>query len=448
MKRKIIIIIAALVAAFFISVNFMYQPNGKFYNKTTVNNIDVSNLTIREAEKKLSEEWNKAFTFQYKGESYEVPLNLNYDISNQLSRINPSYKEKLRYLFGRGNNYKIKMKTEGTDELLKNIAELKLCDNSEREKTQNAYIDLSDFNFRIQPEKIGTEIDPLRVEQVALENIENGVFQTELKDEEIIKQPEITKDSEEIKKQQKYYKDNFNYQLEYNIDGKTFILSPKELSGLVSYEGETKIKKKKVKAFVEDLASEYNEYHKTYNFRTSYGSYVDVYAVTFGRIVNQDEEVEYLTNALKEQKSDTHTLNWSQNKYEESSAGIGNSYIEVSISGQHVWCYKDGECVVSSDCVTGKPGHDTVKGLYTIQYVTGPMTLKGENDDGTKYASKVNCFMPFYDGQGFHGSNNWRSSWGGKIYKTNGSHGCVNLPDAAAKTIANTVDSGYPVVIY
>ena len=74
--------------------------------------------------------------------------------------------------------------------------------------------------------------------------------------------------------------------------------------------------------------------------------------------------------------------------------------------------------------------------------------MRGYNGDGTKYASPVNCFMPFYGGQGLHGSNGWRSQWGGEIYKTAGSHGCVNCPDAAARKMADTVSAGYPVVIY
>ena len=53
-----------------------------------------------------------------------------------------------------------------------------------------------------------------------------------------------------------------------------------------------------------------------------------------------------------------------------------------------------------------------------------------------------------YGGQGLHGSNNWRSSWGGNIYKYNGSHGCVNCPDWAAWEMHNIVEAGYPVVIY
>lgn len=42
----------------------------------------------------------------------------------------------------------------------------------------------------------------------------------------------------------------------------------------------------------------------------------------------------------------------------------------------------------------------------------------------------------------------WRRSFGSNIYKTNGSHGCINLPLSAAKTIFENVEKGYPVLVY
>ena len=59
----------------------------------------------------------------------------------------------------------------------------------------------------------------------------------------------------------------------------------------------------------------------------------------------------------------------------------------------------------------------------------------------------VTYWMPFHDGQGLHDAS-WRSNFGGNIYQTNGSHGCVNLPTYAAATIYSYIDSNYPIVLY
>ena len=55
--------------------------------------------------------------------------------------------------------------------------------------------------------------------------------------------------------------------------------------------------------------------------------------------------------------------------------------------------------------------------------------------------------MPFHDGQGLHDAW-WRNAFGGTIYQTNGSHGCVNLPPAAAKTIYDNMEERMAVILY
>lgn len=68
--------------------------------------------------------------------------------------------------------------------------------------------------------------------------------------------------------------------------------------------------------------------------------------------------------------------------------------------------------------------------------------LKGEG-----YASPVDFWMPFHGDIGFHDAS-WRSSFGGSIYKTNGSHGCINMPYAKAEELYNLVYPNVPVICY
>lgn len=55
--------------------------------------------------------------------------------------------------------------------------------------------------------------------------------------------------------------------------------------------------------------------------------------------------------------------------------------------------------------------------------------------------------MPFNGGIGLHDAN-WRGSFGGTIYQTSGSHGCVNLPPDRAKILYGLVEKGMPVICY
>ena len=55
--------------------------------------------------------------------------------------------------------------------------------------------------------------------------------------------------------------------------------------------------------------------------------------------------------------------------------------------------------------------------------------------------------MPFNAGIGIHDAS-WRSVFGGNIYKSNGSHGCINSPYYLAKAIFDNIETGTPVVCY
>ncbi len=66
---------------------------------------------------------------------------------------------------------------------------------------------------------------------------------------------------------------------------------------------------------------------------------------------------------------------------------------------------------------------------------------------GQDYNSEVSFWLPFNGDVGIHDAS-WRSEFGGSIYKTRGSHGCVNTPYSAMKTIYENVKIGYPVVVY
>ena len=81
-------------------------------------------------------------------------------------------------------------------------------------------------------------------------------------------------------------------------------------------------------------------------------------------------------------------------------------------------------------------------GTYGITYKQRNATLRGEN-----YETPVSYWMPFNGGIGFHDAY-WRSRFGGTLYRTGGSHGCVNLPPSSAKKIYSLVEQGTPVICY
>ena len=129
---------------------------------------------------------------------------------------------------------------------------------------------------------------------------------------------------------------------------------------------------------------------------------------------------------------------------------IGTTYIEVDISRQKVYLFKDGENVFEADCVTGTYNTtDTVKGVYQVANKSSPAVLSDVDKSGKKYEQPVNYWVCFNQrrGQGFHDAN-WRGSFGGEIYKSWGSHGCVNMAEEDAKRIFEEAFIYEPVIVY
>ena len=123
--------------------------------------------------------------------------------------------------------------------------------------------------------------------------------------------------------------------------------------------------------------------------------------------------------------------------------------VEVVLSEQTIYVYQGPTLVLVSPCVTGSVngGHATPAGNYHIYSKERNRTLRGTNNNGTKYASFVNFWMPFNGGIGLHDAN-WRSSFGGDIYVSGGSHGCVNMPYSKAEYLYSIAYVGMPVHVH
>ena len=123
---------------------------------------------------------------------------------------------------------------------------------------------------------------------------------------------------------------------------------------------------------------------------------------------------------------------------------IGNTYVEIDLTNQRMVFYKDGQLLVDTPVVTGcvRKGHSTPTGCFALDAMRSPAFLKGPG-----YASPVTYWMPFSGGVGIHDAS-WRSQYGGQIYITNGSHGCVNTPKDKAAIIYNNISVGVPIVVY
>lgn len=121
------------------------------------------------------------------------------------------------------------------------------------------------------------------------------------------------------------------------------------------------------------------------------------------------------------------------------------NYIIVDIENQAICMYKDNLLLCAGPIVSGtatNPKRATPKGTFEIYYKEPDTTL-----DGPGYSSHVNYWMPFNKGIGIHDADEWRSEYGGEIYKYSGSHGCINVPIEIAEKIYKNAKVGTKVVV-
>lgn len=190
---------------------------------------------------------------------------------------------------------------------------------------------------------------------------------------------------------------------------------------------------------LDDLDKSYNTKETKYSFRTSSGDLIDVDYSTYGVELRRDEELQFVLNSLRNRES-------SVDRTPELSGYdcIDKDYIEVSLEDQHIWFYLDGELHSESDIVTGtRNKRDTPKGVF---YITE--RIPGKYLTGADYKTWVNRWMRLTNsGVGLHDAT-WRGNFGGNIYVSNGSHGCINLPKKFAYDLYDSTYVGLPVIIY
>lgn len=138
---------------------------------------------------------------------------------------------------------------------------------------------------------------------------------------------------------------------------------------------------------------------------------------------------------------------------------LDNKIVIVDISDQNAKLYNGNEVIVDTPVVTGKNSSPTDIGYFDIDWKEKNCYLRGPG-----YSSYVNYWMPYNGDEGLHDAeyhtdydkdgnvimnHGWRDSneFGGNTYKENGSHGCVNLPNEAAKKIYNNVEVGTKVLV-
>lgn len=196
-------------------------------------------------------------------------------------------------------------------------------------------------------------------------------------------------------------------------------------------------------AFAAELSEAFDSPGITRDFRTHDGALVPVRERTWRAALDREKTAEALAaltlDDFTSEGSGADALVWSKAPLD----ALAN-YVEVDLTNQQLYLYTDGALVLKTPIVSGSVAqrHTTPAGAFSLIGKSRNVTLRGPG-----YASFVRWWMPFNNRIGLHDAS-WRGRFGGTIYKTNGSHGCINLPRDAAEAIYETIDDSYAVVCY
>lgn len=440
------VVLLCLVGLFFFNSREYFAD--QFGRKTYISNTDVSSLTVDEAVAVMND--SRGFTVRFLKDDKEYDVDISVAVTREFSKEEVvECKDNftfIEYLFGREKDFQVKPSSSAVDEQkLREILQSALP--QETTKARDAYLD---EDFHLVPEIQGDEVNFDDLIYDMKEGINTGL-KLDYSLEDYYIQPKFTKESENIVKVVEEISDYSSMVITYEFGEQKEVIDWNKIKKHLEYNPDTAVltlKTKWVSKFVQNLSKKYNTYGKTRKFKSNKDGKVTIKGGIMGWWIQEDDTVKQLNKLLKNKKSKNVEPVYRNVAAQHGEDDIGDTYVEVSIDRQHLWFYKNGKMKMDTDIVTGKMTQDrkTIVGVHRVwakqrdRYL-GTMAVQG-------YRSFVNYWMPFnWDGQGLHDAT-WRSKFGGNIYKTGGSHGCVNLPYKFAKKLYEQIQIGTPVVIY
>lgn len=329
-----------------------------------------------------------------------------------------------------------------------------LSENTHFQKDQmiapeNPKVVLADGVPEIRPGNPGTTIDMDKFKKLFVEKLNALETELDLDAEGCYVRAKYDMESPAIHAYRNQIESYTKLNMTYLYDTIKIKLTPEQIYNMLELDGENlscKASKLKVDRFLSDFAYEHDTFGKDRIFTTWDGRKVKVNNDYMGWEINQEEEASRLYNALynkvgfEREPEFLHT----GTVYSSDNTDIGDSYVEIDLSNQRVMFKLNGKRILMDDIISGNPNrnNNTPGGLYAIYGMRMNVMLTGPG-----YASHVDYWMPFNGEIGLHDAY-WQSKFGGELYKTRGSHGCINLPRSTAQTIFEMGYRGLPVVCY
>ena len=445
---------------FTLDLSFYFTKH--FYFNTTINGNDFSGKTVKEAESYMEKQvQGYTLTLKENDGGTEVisgeDISLEYLPGKELEKIVKDQNAFLwiRALFQKGSA-EAKVDVQYDEAALDALISGLQCMKPENQTPSVSAKPTFDGNtFVITKEVEGTQLDQEIFRQKIKEKISGFQHEVDLEKESCYLKPKFTEDSPEVvaarDKMNSYLGGTVTYQMGATPEGidkaklAEWITVDENMNVTFTTDG--------ISAYVRDLASRYDTVGKTRSFTTPTGKAATVSGGTYGWSIDEPAEIEQLKADIAGGKPVQREPIYEKRAASFGATDWGNTYAEVDLSAQHMWYIQNGNVVLETDIVSGLPTPDriTPEGVYDVLYKESPSILVGENDPETGepiYKQEVRYWMQFtWSGVGFHDAD-WQPAFGGSLYQSAGSHGCINMPIDKAGQLLNLISAGVPVICH
>jgi len=437
----------------YLFLSFYYSNH--FYNNTIINGVSASNMKTNQAKEAINNQVKpyiltlkerKGVLDQFYGEDIDFHTVFDGSIKDLLVEQN-GFAWPLS-LF-KSHELKINTLLEYDETLLKKqFDELKCFDEANVVEPINAHIsEYGNNGYEIVPEDPGAKVDEDKLYEAIKKSITSLEPTLSLEKAGCYEEPKINSQYPELVEALDEMNKIAGTKITYEFGENTEILDGNQISNWLSVDENylVSLDTNSVKEYVDYIGKTYNTFGKVRTFQTSYEKVLNIKGGDYGWWLNRPQEVSELTELILDGEELIREPAYFQTAGQYGQDDIGDTYVEVNLTAQHLFFYKDGILIMESDFVSGNISKKlgTPTGTYPVQYKETDSTLNGEN-----YATPVKYWMPFNANIGFHDAP-WREGKFGKdIYLTNGSHGCINMPPAKAKKMFDNITRGVAVVVY
>ncbi len=406
----------------------------EYVEKSNTQNADDYLLTVYDRENNKFHLTGSDFGFQYNSTGEEEKI-----LKKQNPFLWPSS------LF-RHSDYTLLASTSYDADALKDeISKLEFMSADYMTAPTDARIEIEDDTYEIIPETMGTTTIPDEV----FKEIETAVDSQETSvtlSDTCYESPNVLSTDPSLQATTDQLDSYMASTITYDIADADEKLTSSDILKMLQIDdnGNVTVSDDAIASYVQHLASTYNTYGDKREFTTSKGDVVEVSGGDYGWVIAKAKEIEQIRSDLAGGTPVEREPVYEQTAVAPGPNDIGNTYVELDYSNQHMYYYKDGNLTFDSDIVSGKlsNGNGSPDGVYKIVYKQSPSVLVGET-----YHTEVQYFVPFAYNVGFHDAT-WQPKFGGDWYLTHGSHGCINMALDKVQEFYGMIEVGTPVVAY